>query len=330
MLANPSDGMPRGPRAAVAVREPEDAGESVGAPPAGPGPGDGAPAGAAANGLNGAGAATVLNGSNGTNGHHGPGPGPAVAPSPRRAVPLLDCRGIQAGYDGVQVLFDVDLRVDEGQIVALMGTNGAGKTTLLRVISGLLAPTEGAVTFGGVDITSYDPTWRVRLGMNQIAGGESLAPGLTVAENLRMFSYSLGRRHQRAHAGIDAALEQFPRLAERRNQPASTLSGGEKQMLALAKAFVLRPRLLVIDEFSLGLAPKIVGELLPVVEQLNATGTSVLLVEQSVNVALSVAHHAVCMEKGEMVYDGPAAALRDQPDLLRSVYLEGISRAVTS
>ena len=253
---------------------------------------------------------------------------PATNGSRPRRVELLQCRGVDAGYEGVQVLFGVDLTVTEGQIVALMGTNGAGKTTLLRTVSGLLGPTRGSITFGGVDVTGFDPTWRVKLGMNQIAGGESLAPGLTVAENLRMFSYSLGRKHGRAHAGIDAALAQFPRLAERRNQPASTLSGGEKQMLALAKAFVLRPRLLVIDEFSLGLAPKIVGELLPVVSQINVSGTSVLLVEQSVNVALSIAHHAYCMEKGEIVYDGSAASLREEPDLLRSVYLEGISRAV--
>lgn len=244
---------------------------------------------------------------------------------------LLDCRGIDAGYDGVQVLFGVDLTVEEGEIVALMGTNGAGKTTLLRTVSGLLTPQRGSLTFGGVDLAGLGPTERVQLGMTQIAGGESLAPGLTVAENLTLFAHTLhhGKGSSgRISASIDDAFAQFPRLAERRNQAASTLSGGEKQMLALAKAFVLRPRLLVIDEFSLGLAPKIVGELLPVVSRLNQQGASILLVEQSVNVALSVARHAYFMEKGEIVFEGPADELRDQPELLRAVYLEGITAAV--
>lgn len=259
------------------------------------------------------------------------GAGLPVPVGPHGARTLLECRGIDAGYDGVQVLFGVDLTVEEGQIVALMGTNGAGKTTLLRTVSGLLTPDAGTLTFGGVSLAGFDATERVQLGMTQIAGGESLAPGLTVAENLTMFAHTLhhGRRSgARIGAAVDQAFAQFPRLAERRNQAASTLSGGEKQMLALAKAFVLRPRLLVIDEFSLGLAPKVVGELLPVVQQLNADGAAVLLVEQSVNVALSVAHHALFMEKGEIVFDGPAAELRDQPDLLRAVYLEGIGTAV--
>jgi ABC-type branched-subunit amino acid transport system ATPase component len=173
-----------------------------------------------------------------------------------------------------------------------------------------------------------DPTWRVSLGISQIAGGRAVAEGLTVAENLRMFGYSLGTDRAALRSGIEAALDAFPRLAERRNQAASTLSGGEKQMLALAKAFILRPRLLIIDEFSLGLAPKIVGELLPVVTRINQAGTAVLLVEQSVNIALSIAEHAYCMEKGEIVYDGAASRLRDDPELLRSVYLEGVSKAL--
>jgi len=248
---------------------------------------------------------------------------------PARAV-LLECSSLNVSYGPVQVLFGVDLRVEEGQLVALLGTNGAGKTTLLRTVSGLESPTSGTVSFGGVDITSFDPTWRVTLGISQIAGGRAVAEGLTVAENLRLFGFSLGRRRHELSRGIDEALALFPRLAERRNQAASTLSGGEKQMLALSKAVILRPRLLIIDEFSLGLAPIIVGELLPVVQSINASGTAILLVEQSVNIALSVASHAYCMEKGEMVYDGPASVLRDDPELMRSVYLEGVSKALAS
>ena len=244
--------------------------------------------------------------------------------------PLLVCRGIEVAYGNVQVLFGVDLCVEEGQIVALLGTNGAGKTTLLRTIAGLESQRAGSIHFAGADISRFDPTWRVGLGINQIAGGQALAEDLTVADNLRLFGYSLGRHRVALHAGMDRAFDLFPRLAERRNQPASTLSGGEKQMLALSKALILRPRLLIIDEFSLGLAPKIVGELLPVVTDLNRAGTAVLLVEQSVNIALSVASFAYCMEKGEIVFEGSAARLRDDPDLMRSVYLEGVSKALAS
>ena len=250
--------------------------------------------------------------------------------SASRSKPLLVCRGIEVSYGNVQVLFGVDLCVEEGQIVALLGTNGAGKTTLLRTIAGLETQHAGSIHFAGADISTFDPTWRVGLGINQIAGGQALAEDLTVAENLRLFGHSLGRNRVALHAGIDRALEVFPRLAERRNQAASTLSGGEKQMLALSKALILRPRLLIIDEFSLGLAPKVVGELLPVVGDLNRSGTAVLLVEQSVNIALSMASYASCMEKGAIVFEGPADALRDDPDLMRSVYLEGVTKALAS
>jgi ABC-type branched-subunit amino acid transport system ATPase component len=251
-----------------------------------------------------------------------------MAPVSNGVPPLLVCERLAVSYDSVQVLFDVSVSVGAGQIVALLGTNGAGKTTLLRTISGLETQDRGRISFGGVDISRMDPTWRVSLGISQIAGGRAVAEGLTVAENLRMFGYSLGTDRAALRSGIEAALDAFPRLAERRNQAASTLSGGEKQMLALAKAFILRPRLLIIDEFSLGLAPKIVGELLPVVTRINQAGTAVLLVEQSVNIALSIAEHAYCMEKGEIVYDGAASRLRDDPELLRSVYLEGVSKAL--
>lgn len=254
----------------------------------------------------------------------------APAMTPRAAAgsgALLDCEGLDVGYDGVQVLFDVGLRVEDGQVVALMGTNGAGKTTLLRTISGLQPQRRGRVMFSGVDVSSFDPTWRVALGISQIAGGRAVAEALTVSDNLRLFSHSLGSR-RRQHEAIDRALSFFPRLAERQGQLASTLSGGEKQMLSLAKALILQPRLLIIDEFSLGLAPKVVGELLPAIARINADGTAVLLVEQSVNIALSVASHAYVMEKGEIVYEGDAATLRDDPDLMKAVYLEGITAAL--
>lgn len=243
--------------------------------------------------------------------------------------PLLDVAALRAGYDGIEVLDGVDLHVDPGELVSLIGTNGAGKTTLLRTISGLLSPTAGVVRFGGVDLADLDAPSRVVLGISQIAGGSAVAPGLTVAENLRMFAHTLPS----AHGGADVngrAFEVFPRLAERRGQLASTLSGGEQQMLALSKALILRPQLLIIDEFSLGLAPKLVGELLPVVTEINDGGTAVLLVEQSVNIALSVSSRAYVMEKGRIVHEGSSDELAGDPDLLASVYLEGVASAMAT
>jgi ABC-type branched-subunit amino acid transport system ATPase component/sugar phosphate permease len=241
--------------------------------------------------------------------------------------PLLDCRGIDFSYGSVQVLFDVDFTVDEGEMVALLGVNGAGKSTLLRVISGLGLPTAGAVRLQGVDITYIDAERRTRLGISQIPGGRAVFGPMTVAENLRMFAYSLGRSRQAVDGAIEAALSSFPRLAERLGQNAATLSGGEQQMLALCKARMLRPRLLLIDELSLGLAPVVVAQLLDLVREINADGTAVVLVEQSVNVALSLVDHAYFMEKGEIRFDGPARELLEREDLLRAVFLAGATAA---
>jgi ABC-type branched-subunit amino acid transport system ATPase component len=224
------------------------------------------------------------------------------------------------------VLFGVDFSIEEQEMVALLGTNGAGKSTLLRVISGLGLPTRGTVHYQGTDISFLDAERRVRLGIVQIPGGRSVFDPMTVVENLKTFGFAFDRDTKTIQRGMDAAFEAMPRLAERRNQRAQTLSGGERQMLGLAKAFVLRPRLLLIDELSLGLAPRIVSELLETVRTINAAGTAVVLVEQSVNVALSVVNHAYFMERGEIRYDGPAADLLERPDLIRSVFLEGVAR----
>jgi len=242
-------------------------------------------------------------------------------------LPMLSCRGIDAGYDGIQVLFDVSFSVDEGEMVALLGTNGAGKSTLLKVISGLLLPTRGSVRLHGEDITYLDPQRRLTLGIQHVAGGHGTFPGLTVVENLRTYGYALGRDKRAIDRGIDEAFAAFPRLGERRNQKAVTMSGGENQMLALARTLILRPRLLVIDELSLGLAPKVVGELLAMVKRINAEGTAVVLVEQSVNIALATVNHAYFMEKGEVRFDGRANELMDRDDLLRAVFLEGAAKA---
>ncbi|HEX2040794.1 MAG TPA: MFS transporter [Acidimicrobiales bacterium] len=245
-------------------------------------------------------------------------------------LPMLACRHVDFSYGQLQVLFDVNFTVDDGEIVALLGTNGAGKSTLLRVVSGLGLPSRGTVRFRGADVTYLDAERRLRLGITQIPGGRAVFGPMTVVENLRVLAYSHGGNRRAVEAGLDASFEAFPRLAERRNQLASTLSGGEQQMLGLATAFILRPRLLLIDELSLGLAPKVVGELLDMVRRINAEGTAVVLVEQSVNVALSVVDHAYFMEKGEIRFDGRAADLLGRRDLLRSVFLEGARQAMPS
>ena len=243
-------------------------------------------------------------------------------------LPMLACSGIDFSYGQLQVLFDVSFAVDDGEMVALLGTNGAGKSTLLRVISGLGLPTSGSVRFRGADVTFVDAERRLHLGIAQVPGGRAVFPSLSVVENLRLLGYSHGGDRAAVLQGIDATLEAFPALERRRNQLAGTLSGGEQQMLGLGKAFMVRPKLLLIDELSLGLAPRIVGELLDMVRRINAEGIAVVLVEQSVNIALSLVEHAYFMEKGEIRFDGPAADLLKRPDLLRSVFLEGAAQGL--
>jgi ABC-type branched-subunit amino acid transport system ATPase component/predicted MFS family arabinose efflux permease len=243
-------------------------------------------------------------------------------------LPMLSCRHLDFSYGQLQVLFDVNFTVDDGEMVALLGTNGAGKSTLLRVISGLGLPSRGSVHFRGSEITYLDAERRLGLGITQIPGGKAVFGPLSVADNLRVYGHSLGRRRGVVDQGIEATFEAFPALAGRRNQLASTLSGGEQQMLALVKAFILEPRILLIDELSLGLAPKIVGELLEMVRRVNKTGTAIVLVEQSVNIALSLVDHAYFMEKGEIRFDGRARDLLERRDLLRSVFLEGATKGL--
>ena len=242
-------------------------------------------------------------------------------------LPMLSCKGIDFSYGQLQVLFDVDFTVDDGEMVALLGTNGAGKSTLLKVISGIGLPQSGNVRYRGQDITYLDAERRTKLGITQIPGGRAVFGPLTVMENLRAYGYSIGKERKNLDALIDECLDAFPRLAERRNSLAAQLSGGEQQMLGLSKALIMRPRVLVIDELSLGLAPIIVGQLLEMVRRINATGTAVVLVEQSVNIALNLVEHAYFMEKGEMRFDGPARELLERDDLLRAVFLEGAEAA---
>jgi ABC-type branched-subunit amino acid transport system ATPase component len=238
-------------------------------------------------------------------------------------LPLLVCKHIDFSYGQVQVLFDVSFSVADGEIVALLGTNGAGKTTLLRTISGVAAPSAGSVHYRGEDVTFAGADQRVAMGISQIPGGRAVFGALTVVDNLRAYGYTYGRKRSELNEAIDEAFAGLPKLYERRNQLAQTLSGGEQQMLGVAKAYIMKPRVLLIDELSLGLAPIIVSELLDMVRRINEQGTAVVLVEQSVNVALSLAKHAYFMEKGEIRFDGPTEELLQRPELLRSVFLRG-------
>ena len=236
---------------------------------------------------------------------------------------LLLVRGVDAGYDGRQVLFGVDIDIKEGEIVALLGTNGAGKSTLLKSISGVVEADRGAVVLDGRDITHAPPNEIATLGISQMPGGQGVFGSLTVGENLRLAGWT--RTHGDAEAAVEDVLATFPVLRERYDASAADLSGGQQQMLALGMAFVAKPRVLLIDELSLGLAPVVVGQLLPLVRRLADDGVAVVLVEQSVNVALTLAERAYFMERGTIRFSGPTADLLNRPDLLRSVFLTDIS-----
>jgi len=239
-------------------------------------------------------------------------------------VKLVLCRGLQVFYGNVQVLFDVDFEVDEGEIVALLGTNGAGKSTLLKSICGVVEADKGAVIFDGRDVTHAPPNEIAALGVGLVPGGHRVFPSLTVGENLRVAGWLQRSRTEELAVHTADVLDQFPILRTRLAEPASNLSGGEQQMLALGMAFLGRPRLLLIDELSLGLAPAVVAQLLPMVSRIRDHGTTVIIVEQSVNLALTIAQTAYFMEKGEIRFHGPTDELLARPDLLRSVFLEGV------
>jgi ABC-type branched-subunit amino acid transport system ATPase component len=248
----------------------------------------------------------------------------------RRAgrLPLLAVRDLAAGYDGVVVLDGVEVEIGEGEIVALLGTNGAGKSTLLRAIGGVVEADHGAIVFDGRDITHLPPDEIARLGVAQVPGGEGIFPTLTVEENLRAAAWQ-GRRQGRRDAElIDEALTQFPILASRRAERAGNLSGGQQQMLGLAMAMLTRPKLFLIDELSLGLSPLVVEELLGAIQSMRSSGTAILLVEQSMNVAVSVADRVYIMDAGRVRFAGPASELMAHPELLWSVYIEKAADSV--
>ena len=229
--------------------------------------------------------------------------------------PALELEGLTAGYDRAPVVRDLTLSVASGEVVALIGANGAGKTTTLRVISGLVRPMGGAVRFGGADLAGVSPTVRVRRGIVHVPQGRGIFYGLTVSEHLRLD----GLRDRTAQ---EAAFSHFPALRDLAGRRAGLLSGGEQQMLAIARALCRQPRVLLLDELSLGLAPVIVERLLPVVREFASEhGTAVLLVEQHVNLALEIADRGYVLSHGELVAADSAERLRADSALLTASYL---------
>ena len=236
---------------------------------------------------------------------------------------LLMVRSLDAGYDGVQVVFGVDLDVGDGEMVAVLGTNGAGKSTLMRAISGLVVPTAGEVMFDGQAITTYEAYRITEAGILQVPGGRGIFPGLTVAECLRVAGWLYDTDDQDLARATETVLEYFPVLSRRWHIPAGSLSGGEQQMLSLSMAFIAKPKLLIIDELSLGLAPTVIESLLGIVKGIHDQGTAVILVEQSINLALRLCDRAIFMEKGQVVFSGSTADLLDRQDIVRAVLLGG-------
>ncbi|MGH8997429.1 MAG: MFS transporter, partial [Acidimicrobiales bacterium] len=236
---------------------------------------------------------------------------------------LLMARGIESGYENVRVLFGVDFDVDDGEMVAVLGTNGAGKSTLVKTLVGLITPTGGEVLFDGQPITTLDPSRIVKMGIAMVPGDRGVFPGLTTDENLKMAGWLYDKDAAYIKQATKAVLGYFPALNNRLSTQAGSLSGGEQQMLSLAMAFVAQPRLMIIDELSLGLAPTVIESLLSIVKAINERGTAVILVEQSVNLALRMTTRATFMEKGQVVFQGPTAELIDHEDIVRSVLLEG-------
>ncbi|HUR74051.1 MAG TPA: ATP-binding cassette domain-containing protein [Sporichthya sp.] len=233
----------------------------------------------------------------------------------------LGCRGIEASYGPNQVLFGVDLDVAQGEVVALLGTNGAGKSTVLKALCGLLPPTHGTAALEGTSIDKLAPEKIAARGLAMMPGGRGIFPTLTVSENLRLSTWLVRRDGAAVAEARRRALELFPPLAARIDTRAGDLSGGEQQMLSMAMAMAVKPKVLCIDELSLGLAPTVVAELVDVVRDINADGVTVVVVEQSVNVALMLAERAVFLEKGRVRFSGPTGELLDRPDILRAVFL---------
>ena len=233
---------------------------------------------------------------------------------------MLEVRGLTTAYGNIRAIREIDLAVPEGRIVCIIGANGAGKTTLLRTIAGVLRPAAGTITFLREEITALTPAQIVRRGIVLVPEGRAILSRMTVFENLEMGAYQ--RRDGRVREDIETTMERFPILKERRNLAGGSLSGGEQQMLAIARALLARPKLLLLDEPSLGLAPLVVSHIFRIIREINREGTTVLLVEQNVRQALKVSHFAYVLETGKIVHEGFSPELLDDPKI-RESYLGG-------
>jgi len=230
---------------------------------------------------------------------------------------VLDVKDLEVSYGAIRALHGISFTVEEGEIVTLIGGNGAGKSTTLRTISGLLRPTRGRLLFRGQDLAGMPPHRIVAVGISQVPEGRRVFPLMTVLENLELGAYQ-----RRDRTGINADLEgvftKFPRLAERKNQLAGTLSGGEQQMLAMGRALMARPQLMLMDEPSMGLAPMLVKAIFETIVEINRQGTTILLVEQNARMALSIANRGYVLETGEVALAGPAKELASNPEVRRA------------
>lgn len=234
---------------------------------------------------------------------------------------MLQVKDIDIYYGAIHALKKLSLEVEQGSIVTLIGANGAGKTTTLKTISGLLRPRNGSVFFKGLDISKVAPEKIVGMGISQVPEGRRVFQSMSVLENLEMGAY-LRRDKKEIAEDMETVFTRFPRLKERRKQLAGTLSGGEQQMLAIGRALMARPQLLLMDEPSMGLAPLLVKEIFAIIKDINERGTTILLVEQNANMALSVAHKAYVIETGEIVLKGSAEQLLKSEDV-KKAYLGG-------
>ena len=232
---------------------------------------------------------------------------------------MLEIKDLQTAYGKIEALKGVSLTANQGQVTCLLGPNGAGKSTLMMSVAGILKPKQGHIKFCGEDITGKSPADIVSRGLALVPENRLVFPALDVRENLMAGAFRR-RDHALIRADIDAMFDRFPRLRERHNQPAGTLSGGEQQMLAVARALMSRPKLLLMDEPSVGLAPKVVAEIFNIIRQLHAEGVSIFLVEQNTNMAAKLAQHFYLLEQGRQVFSGDAAAMAAD-DVIQRVYL---------
>ncbi|MEV0399237.1 ABC transporter ATP-binding protein [Actinoallomurus sp. NPDC050550] len=236
---------------------------------------------------------------------------------------LLEIKDIHVYYGKIAALKGVSVEVDEGEVVTLIGANGAGKTTTLKTISGLRPLTRGKILFDGKDISKVPGHKRVLMGIGQSPEGRGIFPGMTVVENLYMGAFA---RKDEVEKDLQEVYDLFPRLAERKNQAGGTMSGGEQQMLAIGRALMTKPRVLLLDEPSMGLAPKLIQQIFEIITEINRRGTTVLLVEQNAQQALQVAHRAYVLETGRVVKSAEASELLDDPQV-RAAYLGGGAEA---